>query len=337
MSPVREKRNDPKRKTGVLLAALGAEAAGGVLKTMDESLAEVCVLSVASVDKTGAEERKEVLKEAVARLEAGELLSRGGVDYARDVLEKAFGSARAAEILLKMTASLEVKPFDFLKRVEDERISDFLACEHAQTGALILASLEPAKAASVLSSLPAALQADVARRIALMGKTDPEVVRDVERAVEKKLGATGLDFSTPGGVDVVVDILKLSNADAEKNVMERLEETDPELAAEIRARMFVFDDIVLVEDRGVQILLRKIDSKTLAMALKGAEAEVLSKFLKNMSKRAGTMLEEEMAFSGPVRVKDVDEAKRSILTELRDLEQKGEIVVARQGADEFVV
>lgn len=337
MSLTNEKKSTPKRKTGVLLTALGAEAAGGVLKSMDESLAEVCVLSVASVDKTDAEERKEVLKEAVARLEAGELLSRGGVEYARDVLEKAFGSVRAAEILSKMTASLEVKPFDFLKRVEDGRISDFLACEHAQTGALILASLEPGKAASVLSSLPAALQADVARRIALMGKTDPDVVREVERVVEKKLGATGLDFSTPGGVDVVVDILKMSNADTEKNVMERLEETDPELAAEIRARMFVFDDIVLVDDRGVQILLRKVDSKTLATALKGADEDIVSKFLKNMSKRAGGMLKEDMAFSGPVRVKDVDEAKRSILTELRDLEQKGEIIVARQGGDEFIV
>jgi len=234
--------------------------------------------------------------------------------------------------------SLKVRPFDFIRKTDPAHLLNFIQQEHPQTIALILAYLVPDKAAIILKNLPDELQSDVTRRIATMDRTNPEVLREVERVLEKKLSSlSSEDFTAAGGIDSVVDVLNLVDRSSEKQIIESLEDEDPELAEEIKKRMFVFEDIVMLSDRDIQTVIKSLDTKDLTKALKSVDAEVQEKIFKNMSKRQVSMLKEEMEYMGPVRLKEVEEAQQKIVGIIRALEEKGEIVVARASEDEIVV
>ena len=230
------------------------------------------------------------------------------------------------------------RPFDFIRRTDPAHLLNFIQGEHPQTIALILAYLEAQKAASILGALPTEIQPDVAKRIAIMDRTSPEVLREVERVLERKLSTLASeDFTSAGGIDSIVEIINSVDRSTEKSIIESLEEDDPELAEEIKKRMFVFEDIVLLDDRAIQKVLREVDSSDLAKALKSVDTDAQDKVYRNMSKRAAALLKEDMDFMGPVRLKDVEEAQQKIVNIIRKLEEQGDIVVARAGEDEMVV
>lgn len=327
-----------REKIAVLMVALGNDIAAEVYKKLDDTAIELITLEVANLRKVTPELKLEVLKEAQEILMAREFMARGGVDYARDVLERALGPERAQNLLARITASLQVRPFDFMRHTDPQQVLGFIQGEHPQTIALILSYLEAPQAAMILSGLPAVLQAEVAKRIARMDRITPEVLREVERVLERKLSTVmGQDFTMAGGIDAVVAIVNSSDRTTERNIMEHLEENDPELAEEIKKRLFVFEDIIRLDDRSLQRVLREVDMKELGLALKGATEDLRTKFFKNMSKRAAEMLQEDMDYMGPVRVKDVEESQQKVVNIVRGLEEQGEIVIASGGEDELVV
>ncbi|MBR1603456.1 MAG: flagellar motor switch protein FliG [Synergistaceae bacterium] len=327
-----------REKIAVLMVSLGSEIAPEIYKKLDDATIELITLEIANLRKVTPETKLEVLKEAQEILMAREFMARGGVDYARDVLEKALGPERAQNLLSRITASLQVRPFDFVRHTDATQVLGFIQNEHPQTIALILAYLEPPQAALILSGLAPEMQAEVTKRIANMDRITPEVLREVERVLERKLSSVmGQDFTMAGGIDSVVSIVNSADRTTERNIMEYLEENDPELAEEIKKRLFVFEDIMRLDDRSLQRILRDVDLKELSLALKGATEELKTKFFKNMSKRAAEMLQEDMDFMGPVRVKDVEEAQQKVVNVVRSLEEQGEIVIASGGEDELVV
>ena len=327
-----------REKIAVLMVALGNDIAAEVYKKLDDTAIELITLEVANLRKVTPELKLEVLKEAQEILMAREFMARGGVDYARDVLERALGPERAQNLLARITASLQVRPFDFMRHTDPQQVLGFIQGEHPQTIALILSYLEAPQAAMILSGLPAVLQAEVAKRIARMDRITPEVLREVERVLERKLSTVmGQDFTMAGGIDAVVAIVNSSDRTTERNIMEHLEENDPELAEEIKKRLFVFEDIIRLDDRSLQRVLREVDMKELGLALKGATEDLRTKFFKNMSKRAAEMLQEDMDYMGPVRVKDVEESQQKVVNVVRGLEEQGEIIIASGGEDELVV
>ncbi|MDR2527660.1 MAG: flagellar motor switch protein FliG [Synergistaceae bacterium] len=327
-----------REKIAVLMVALGNDIAAEVYKALDDTTIELITLEIANLRKVTPEVKLDVMKEAQEILMAREFMARGGVEYARDVLERALGPERAQNLLTRITASLQVRPFDFMRHTDAQQILSFIQGEHPQTIALILSYLEAPQAAMIISGLPAIMQAEVARRIAKMDRITPEVLREVERVLERKLSTVmGQDFTIAGGIDAVVTLINSSDRTTERNIMEYLEENDPELAEEIKKRLFVFEDIIRLDDRSLQRVLREVDMKELGLALKGATEELRVKFFKNMSKRAAEMLQEDMDYMGPVRVKDVEESQQKVVNSVRALEEAGEIVIASGGEDELVV
>ncbi len=327
-----------KEKIAILMVALGNEIAAEVYKRLDDTAIEIVTLEVANLRKVTPEQRLSVLKDAQEVLLAREYMARGGVDYARDILERALGPERAHNLLTRITASLQVRPFDFMRHTDAQQVLGFIQGEHPQTIALIMSYLEPAQAAGIIGGLPATMQAEVAKRIARMDRITPEVLREVERVLERKLSTVmGQDFTLAGGIDAIVNIINNADRGTERNIMEHLEENDPELAEEIKRRLFVFEDIIKLDDRSLQRVLREVEMKELSLALKGATEELRSKFFKNMSKRASEMLKEDMDYMGPVRVKDVEESQQKVVNVIRALEDVGEIVISRGGEEDLVV
>ncbi len=329
---------DGRTKSAILLVALGPDIASGIYKHLEESVIEILTLEIANLRKIDAETKAAVLKEAQEILMAKEFLTQGGVDYARTLLESALGPERAQEILRRITASLQVRPFDFMRHTDASQLLSFIQGEHPQTIALILSYLSPEQAAAIMGGLGANVQWEVVRRIATMDRVTPEVLREVERVLERKLSSVlGQDFTAAGGIDAVVEIINRVDRGTERNIMESLEEKDPDLAEEIKRRLFVFEDIMSLDDRSLQRVLREVDVKDLSLALKGATEDLRQKFFRNMSRRAAEMLEEDMQFMGPVRVRDVEECQQKIVSVVRQLEDAGEIVIARGGEEELVV
>ena len=327
-----------KEKIAILMVALGNEIAAEVYKRLDETAIEIVTLEVANLRKVTPEQRLSVLKDAQEVLLAREYMARGGVDYARDILERALGPERAHNLLTRITASLQVRPFDFMRHTDAQQVLGFIQGEHPQTIALIMSYREPAQAAGIIGGLHATMQAEVAKRIARMDRITPEVLREVERVLERKLSTVmGQDFTLAGGIDAIVNIINNADRGTERNIMEHLEENDPELAEEIKRRLFVFEDIIKLDDRSLQRVLREVEMKELSLALKGATEELRSKFFKNMSKRASEMLKEDMDYMGPVRVKDVEESQQKVVNVIRALEDVGEIVISRGGEEDLVV
>ncbi|MCX8123886.1 MAG: flagellar motor switch protein FliG [Spirochaetes bacterium] len=327
-----------RQKAAIFLVSLGSDVSSEIFKHLREDEIEQLTFEIARLDKVEPEDRDKVLMEFQELMMAQEFIATGGIDYAREVLERALGTQKAIDIVNRLTSSLQVRPFDFIRRTDPSHLLNFIQGEHPQTIALILAYLDPQKAATILSGLNHQIQADVARRIATMDRTSPDVLREVERVLERKLSTLASeDYTSAGGIDAIVEVLTHVDRGTEKIIIEALEEEDPELAEEIKKRMFVFEDIVLLDDRAIQKVLREVDTQDLAKALKGVDAEVQEKIFRNMSKRASALLREDMDFMGPIRLRDVEEAQQKIVNIIRKLEEAGDIVVARAGEEELVV
>jgi flagellar motor switch protein FliG len=327
-----------RQKAAIFLVTIGSEISAEIFKYLREDEIETLTFEIARLETIDSEQKDAILQEFQELMMANQFISTGGIDYARELLEKSLGSQKAIDIINRLTSSLQVRPFDFIRRTDPAHLLNFIQQEHPQTIALILAYLEPNKASIILQNLPHEVQSDVARRIATMDRTSPEVLREVERVLEKKLSSlSSEDYTAAGGVESIVEILNLVDRASEKQIIEALEDEDPELAEEIKKRMFVFEDIVMLDDRAIQKVMREVDSQELAKALKSVDSEVQDKIFKNMSKRAAGMLKEDMEYMGPVRLKDVEEAQQKIVSIIRHLEDTGEIVVARAGEDELVV
>lgn len=326
------------QKAAILVIALGEEVAAKVYPHMSEEEIEDITMEIANIGKIDNEDIDDVLQEFYEIGVAQNYISSGGVEYARTVLARAMGDEKAEDVLKRLSTFLQVKPFDLIRKTDASSLINFIHHEHPQTIALILSYLDPAKAAQVVQSLEPEKQVDVAKRMALMDQTSPDVIREIERVLEKNLSSLlSQEFSQAGGVPALVDILNRVDRATEKAILEKLEEDDPELAEEIKNRMFVFEDIVHLNDRAIQQVLKEVDTKELSLALKGVTEEVLNKILKNLSKRAGAMLVEDMEFMGPVRLKDVESSQQRIVNVIRSLEEAGEIVIIRGGEDELVV
>jgi len=327
-----------RQKAAIFLVTLGSEISAEIFKYLREDEIETLTFEIARLETIEPDQKDMILQEFQDLMMANQFISTGGIDYARELLEKSLGSQKAIDIINRLTSSLQVRPFDFIRRTDPAHLLNFIQQEHPQTIALILAYLEPNKSSVILQNLPHEVQSDVARRIATMDRTSPEVLREVERVLEKKLSSlSSEDYTAAGGVESIVEILNLVDRASEKQIIEALEDEDPELAEEIKKRMFVFEDIVMLDDRAIQKVMREVDSQELAKALKSVDTEVQDKIFRNMSKRAAGMLKEDMEYMGPVRLKDVEEAQQKIVSIIRHLEDTGEIVVARSGEDELVV
>lgn len=282
--------------------------------------------------------KEEVIEEFHQIALAQDYIAQGGIQYAKEVLEKALGGEKASEIIRRLTSSLQVRPFDFVRKADPAQILNFIQNEHPQTIALVLSYLDAKQSGQILSSLPQEVQADIARRIAIMDRTSPEVINEVEQVLEKKLSSTVTeDFTETGGIETVVEVLNGVDRSTERTILEALEVQDPELAEEIKKRMFVFEDIVTLDNRAIQRVIREVDNNDLMLALKVASDEVKEIVFKNMSTRMAETFKEEMNYMGPVRLRDVEEAQSRIVEVIRRLEDAGEIVIARGQGDEIIV
>jgi flagellar motor switch protein FliG len=312
-----------------------------VLGAFSDEEVDQMTLDLSSLGTVDANIKAAVLDEFYEMAVAKRFVAQGGIDFAKNLLEKSFGSERAFDILNRLQSSLQEVPFQFLKRADPSQVCSFIQDEHPQTISLILAHMNPSLSSIILSSLPQDVQSDVVIRIATMDRTAPEIVREVERVLERKMASVfSQGFTFAGGVKDVAEILNMIERSTEKTIMADLEERDPELADEIGRLMFTFDDIVFVDDSGIQKTLREVESKDLALALKASNDEVANKVYKNMSERAREMIKEEIEFMGPVRMKNVEEAQQKIVAVIRRLEESGDVVISGRGggdADEILV
>lgn len=326
------------QKAAILLIALGPEKSATVFKHLKEEEIEELTLEIANTRSVSPKLKEDVLNEFYQVCLAQQYIAEGGIGYAKELLEKALGQEEAQNVITKLTASLQVRPFEFVRKTDPSQLLNFIQEEHPQTIAMILSYLTPAQAAMIIGSLPPEKQPDVAKRIATMDRTSPDVIKEVERVLERKLSSLmNQDYTIVGGVDATVAILNTVDRATEKHIMESLELEEPELVDEIRKKMFVFEDILLLDDRAIQRVLRDVDNSDLGTALKSANEEVQNVIFKNMSKRLSAMIKEDMEFMGPVRMKDVEEAQQKIVAIIRKLEEAGEIVISRGGGDEIVV
>ena len=326
------------QKAAILLIALGPERSADIFKHLKEDEIEELTLEIANTRSVSPQVKEDVLNEFYQICLAQQYIAEGGIGYAKELLDKALGEDRAKEVITKLTASLQVRPFEFVRKTDPSQLLNFIQDEHPQTIAMILSYLTSAQAALVIGALPPEKQADVAKRIAMMDRTSPDVIKEVERVLEKKLSSlVNQDYTIVGGVDAIVNILNTVDRTTEKHIMESLEIEEPELADEIRKKLFVFEDILLLDDRAIQRVLRDVDNADLGVALKAANEEVQNVIFKNLSKRLAAMIKEDMEFMGPVRMKDVEEAQQKVVSVIRKLEDSGEIVISRGGGDEIVV
>ncbi|MCX4339728.1 MAG: flagellar motor switch protein FliG [Lachnospiraceae bacterium] len=326
------------QKAAILMIALGPEKSAAIFKHLKEDEVEELTLEIANTRSITPQLKESVVSEFYQVCLAQQYIAEGGINYAKELLEKSFGADKAMDVIGKLTASLQVKPFEFVRKADAAQLLNFIQDEHPQTIALILSYLAPGQAAIIVSALPPDRQADVTKRIAVMDRTSPDVIKEVEKVLESKLSSlVNQDYTIIGGVDAVVEILNTVDRGTEKHIMETLEIEEPELADEIRKKMFVFEDILLLDDRAIQRVLRDVDNSDLAIALKGSNEEVQNAIFNNLSKRLAVMIKEDMEFMGPVRMKDVEEAQQKIVNIIRKLEDAAEIVISRGGGDEIIV
>ncbi len=326
------------QKSAVLLIALGPEKSASIFKHLKEEEIEELTLEIANTRSITPQIKEGIIEEYYQLCLAQQYIAEGGIGYAKELLEKALGSERAMSVIGKLTASLQVKPFEFVRKTDASQLLNFIQDEHPQTIALILSYLSPLQASMIISALPPERQADVAKRVAMMDRTSPDIIKEVEKILESKLAnLVNQDYTIIGGVDAVVEILNAVDRGTEKHIMETLEIEEPELADEIRKKMFVFEDILLLDDRSIQRVLRDVDNNDLAIALKGSNENVQAAIFNNLSKRLAAMIKEDMEYMGPVRMKDVEEAQQKIVNIIRKLEDSAEIVISRGGGDEIVV
>ncbi len=327
-----------KRKAAMVIISLGPEKAAKIYHYLKDEDVEQLTVEVASLHSVGATGIREALQEFYELCLAQNYISDGGIDYARQVLEKAFGAPKANQMISHITESLHVHSFEFLRKADPKHLLSFIQNEHPQTIALILLYTTAEQAAAVLSELPREKQVDVAMRIATMDRTSPQIVKEVETVLERKLSTlTSASLTELGGVKSVAEILNRVDRSTEQTILEEFHKVNPELSEEVKRRLFVFEDIVYIDARGIQRFLREINTKDLALALKGANQDVADLIMNNMTKRMQDTVKEDIEYLGPVRVSEVEEAQQKIVQVIRKLEETNEIVINRGGKDEILV
>lgn len=327
------------QKAAILFITLGPEASSGIIKKLPESEIQKITYEIANISSVTSAQREGILEEFIQLNKVRDYIKEGGIDYARTLLAKALGAQRADEIINSVSAITQKnRPFAIARKADATQLLNVISNEHPQTIALILCYLSPEKAAQVIGELPEELQSDVSYRIATMSNTSPEVIKEIEAVLESKLHSiVRTEVATLGGVDTLVSILNQVDRTTEKNITESLEIEDPELADKVKSSMFVFEDILTIEDVYIQRILREVEIKELAMALKGCSNEVAEAIFRNQSKRAAASLKEDMEFLGPVRLIDVEKAQQQIVNLIRRLDEAGEIVLARGGEDAIIL
>lgn len=327
-----------KQKAAILLISLGPDVSAQVYKYLSEDEIEKLSLEISSFKKIDGDLKEEVIEQFHNIVVAQDYIAQGGIGYAKTVLEKAFGKEEASNIINRLTSSLQVRPFDFARKADPQQLLNFIQNEHPQTIALVLSYLDSEQAGQILSALPQEMQAEVAKRIAKMDSTSPEIISQVEQVLEKNLASSLTeDYTQTGGIQAVVEVLNGVDRSTEKTIIDTLEIQDPELAEEIKKRMFVFEDIVILDNRAIQRVIREVDNDDLRLALKVASDEVKDVIFSNMSQRMAETFKEEMEYMGPVRLIDVEEAQTRIVSTIRRLEDVGEIIIARGGGDDIIV
>ena len=326
------------RKAAVLLLSLSQDEASEVLRRLPPESVEEVSREIASLGEIAVATRSSVFGEFYNLALANSYLTEGGLEYAKSLLRKSLNEDDAARIIKQVTQQVQTTPFSFLQKAESENLLTFIQDEHPQTIALILAHLPSQKASEILVGLPGQKQVEVVKRIANMEQTSPEVIKEVERGLEHRLSdIVSQTFEKAGGIDTVAEILNLADRSTEKGIMEGLEAEDPDLVEQIRRLMFVFEDILLVNDKGIQSVLKEVENDELALALKTASQELKDKIFKNMSERAAQLIQEDMQYMGPVRVSDVESAQQKIVDVVRRLEDAGEIIIAGRGGEKEMV
>jgi len=327
-----------RQKAAILMISLDVETAAELFKNMNKHDIEKISMEIARLEMVKSSVIDEINQEFLNLIKAQEYVARGGVDFAETVLEKAFGPSVAKELVEKIRNSMKSHGFSTLKKADSSQLVNFLIKEHPQTIALILSYLSPEQTAEVLAEFPEDLRADVAYRIATLGKISPNLLKDIEEVVESLAESViSEDMSKTGGAQALAEILNKANKMTERSILSRLEEINPELAQEVKSQMFVFEDIVLLDDRSIQRVLKNVDKKDLALALKAADDEIKEKIFKNMSERAATLLKEDLEVLGPVRLREVEEAQRRIIEVIKQLEEEGEIIIAGRGDEDAII
>ncbi len=327
-----------KEKAAILLICLGEDHASQIYKYLGEDEIEQLTLSLSAVHRVTAQMKESVIEEFYEICLAQEYVSEGGIGYARTVLEKALGADRADELISRISSSLQVRPFDFIRKADSTHILNLVNNENPQTIALLLSYVDPKQASEVIINLPPEVQVEVIRRIANMGSVQPEYIQEAERILEKRLSSMGLsDKMVVGGLDSVVNIINSIDRGTEKFILETLDVSDSELAEDIRKCLFVFEDIVKLSNQAIQRVLKEVETGDVTTALKGATEEVKDAILSNLSKRLQEMILDDMQVMGPVRVKDVEAAQQRIVNTVRQLEDAGEIIVSRGEGDDVIV
>ncbi|AEB75810.1 flagellar motor switch protein FliG [Clostridium botulinum] len=327
------------QKAAILFITLGPDAASGIIKQLPDPDIQKITYEIANISSVKQDQRTEILQEFIEMNKAKDYIIEGGFEYARNLLGKALGTQRAKEILEKVTeATQQYRPFAIARKADAHQLLNVISNEHPQTIALILCYLQADKSAQIMGELPEDIQWEVAYRIASMDNTSPMVIKEIEKVLNSKLSSVvRTDMTTLGGVETIVDILNQVDRTTEKNITEGLERQDPELAEKIKQSMFVFEDIITLDDVSIQRVLREVETKDLALALKGCSEEVAECIFRNQSKRAAASLKEDIEFLGPVRLMDVEKSQQQVVSIIRRLEDAGEIIISRGGEDAIIV
>lgn len=327
------------QKAAILFIALGPEVSSNIIKKLPEQDIQKITFEIANTIKIKPNIKDTVLEEFVNLNKAKEYILEGGMEYAKALLSKALGVQKAMEIMEQVgEITQQYRPFGVARKADSQQLLSLIINEHPQTIALILCHIQPDKAGQILSGLPIEIQSDVAKRIASMKSTSPAIVHEVEKVLEKKLSSViRPDFASIGGISSLVQILNQVDRGTEKNIIEQLGKEEPELAEKVRASMFVFEDIINLDNASIQRIIREVDNKDMALALKGSSEEVAEAIYRNMSKRAAATLKEDIEYLGPVRLVDVEKAQQTIVSIIRRLDEAGEIIIARGGEDAIIV
>jgi flagellar motor switch protein FliG len=325
-------------KAAILMITLGLEISSTIFKFLRQDEVETIVLEIAKISTVPIDKRDAVITEAYQRAIALKYINEGGIEYAKEILERSFGAGQADDMTNRLFAALKHgNPLELVKKTEPGQLLEFIREEHPQTIALILVYMAPEQAGIVLSQLEPELQADVAMRIAILQKTAPEVLEQLDELLGRRLLVTGADFTKAGGVQSLASLMGFVDRETEKNILDGLTKRDPEIAEEVKNLLFVFEDIINLDDRAIQRILKEVEAKDLALALKTANDELLQRVYKNMSTRAASTLREDIEVLGPVRMREVGKAQQNIVDVIRTLEENGQIVISRGGKDERLV
>jgi len=325
------------QKAATVIISLGSETAAAVYKYLNEEEIEKLTYEIAKIQKLGSEDVEEILNDFYALCLTQKVVTEGGVNYARNVLEKAFGAQVASSLLDRVTKSLKTKAFEFVRKADYKNLMTTIQNENPQTIALVLSYARSDQASTIISELPKEIRIEVVERIAKMDRTSPEIVAQVEKILERKLSAmTSMDFMEVGGINYIADVMNQIDRSSEKYIFDELYKRDAKLADEIRKKMFIFEDIVMLDSVAIQTFLREVDSKDLVVALKGSTQEVTDVIFQNMSQRMGETIKSDMEYLRNVRMRDVEEAQQRIVAIIRKLEEEGEIVISKGGKDEFI-